>query len=342
MKKTKLLLIYTGGTIGMVHDSKTGQLKPFNFKYLANQIPELEKFDLIIDTYSFKKPIDSSNMQPEVWVQLSEIIHSNYNKYDGFVVLHGSDTMSYTASALSFMFENLNKPVILTGSQLPIGIRRTDGKENLITAIEIASLHQKGKPVFNEVCIYFEYKLYRGNRTHKYNAENFQAFQSPNYPELAEAGVNITFNKNTIRKSTGKKFKVNNGFNTNVAVLKIFPGISKEAVKAVTGTSRLRGLIIETFGAGNASTEKWFIDEIKKAVQKGIIVLNITQCNAGSVVQGKYETSTELKKAGVVGGADMTFEAAVTKMMYLLGNYSGSTQIKKQLQQSIRGELTEK
>jgi L-asparaginase len=340
-KQSSVLLIYTGGTIGMMQDISTGELRPFDFKSLAKQIPELGKFDISLSTISFRHPIDSSNMHPSVWIELAGIIEKNYAKYDGFVILHGSDTMSFTASALSFMLENLSKPVVLTGSQLPIGIIRTDGKENLITAIEIAGAREKGKPVVNEVCIYFEYKLYRGNRTFKYNSLHFDAFKSPNYPPLAEAGVNISYHKSALRKPSNKKLKVHHKLDNDIAVLKLFPGISKKITSAVINTPGIRAIILETFGAGNATTEQWFLDELRNAIKKDIIVLNITQCLEGRVQQGKYETSSQLKKMGVIGGGDMTFESAVTKLMFLLGQNTGTKKIKKMLEQNLRGELTE-
>ena len=255
-KKASILLIYTGGTIGMIQDASTGHLRPFNFDALTDQIPELKKFGVQLDSYSFKTPIDSSDMQPEIWVQIANLIKANYKKYDGFVILHGSDTMAYTASALSFMLEDLAKPVILTGSQLPIGIIRTDGKENLITAIEIAASSANGKPLVPEVCIYFEYRLYRGNRTHKFNAEHFDAFKSHNYPDLAEAGVNIKYNFNYISKASKSGLKVHTSLNTNIAILKVFPGIQPKLVDANLGIKKLEGLVLETFGEGNCTTEK--------------------------------------------------------------------------------------
>ena len=299
-KKSSVLLIYTGGTIGMMQDLVSGELKPFDFNSLTKQIPELNKFAINLSSIAFKKPIDSSNMQPEVWVELAEIIKANYDKHDGFVILHGSDTMSFTASALSFMLENLNKPVILTGSQLPIGIIRTDGKENLITAIEIAASQVKNKPIITEVCIYFEYKLYRGNRTFKYNSSHFDAFKSPNYPALAEAGVDINYNNNALIKTNSTKLKVHTQLNNDIVVLKLFPGISKKITSAILNLKGIKAVILETFGAGNATTEKWFTDELKKAIDKGIIILNITQCSEGKVIQGMYETSSHLKKIGVL------------------------------------------
>jgi L-asparaginase len=339
-KRSSVLLIYTGGTIGMMHDARTGELKPFDFNSLKNQIPELSKFDIDLSSVSFEKPIDSSNMQPWVWIEIAKIIKENYSKHDGFVVLHGSDTMSYTASALSFMLENLSKPVILTGSQLPIGTIRTDGKENLITAIEIAGTKQNGKALITEVCVYFEYKLYRGNRTFKYNSEHFDAFKSPNYPPLAEAGVDIEYNTHHLLKSNTTSFKIHTKLNNNVAVLRLFPGISEQTVNAILKTSSLRAIILETFGAGNASTEVWFVKALEAAIKKGKVIVNITQCLEGSVIQGMYETSTQLKKIGVVSGADMTFESAVTKLMFLLGEYTGTKKVKHLFAKNLRGEMS--
>lgn len=334
------MLLYTGGTIGMMQDPVSGELKPFDFNALTKQIPELRKFEVDLDVIASKHPIDSSNMQPEIWADLALQIEKNYTKYDGFVILHGSDTMSFTASALSFMLENLSKPVILTGSQLPIGIIRTDGKENLITAIEIASAKKNGRSIVNEVCIYFEYKLYRGNRTFKYNSSHFDAFKSPNYPFLAEAGVTIQYNTSALLKGTGKKLKIHTTMDNNIAVLKLFPGINKNTSQAILNSKGIRAVILETFGAGNCTTEKWFTEEIKKAVDKGIIVLNITQCLEGRVVQGMYETSSHLKKIGVISGEDMTFESAVTKLMFLLGSKNSLSQNKKLINKNIIGELT--
>ncbi len=340
MSKSKVLLIYTGGTIGMMQDVKTGQLKPFDFKHLTEQIPELNKFDIVLSSVSFEKPIDSSDMQPSVWIEIAKLIEKNYDKVDGFVILHGSDTMSFTASALSFMLENLSKPVILTGSQLPIGTIRTDGKENLITAIEIAASKEKKKSIVSEVCIYFEFQLYRGNRTHKFNAEQFQAFQTSNYPVLAEAGVNLKYNKAALKKANTKKLKIHTSLNPNIAILKVFPGITPNVVEAIVNANGLKGIILETFGSGNASTQKWFIDSIKKAIDKGIVVLNVTQCNAGKVEQGKYATSAAFKKIGVIGGADITSEAAVAKLMFVLGSSSSKKEIEKSLKTDLRGEIT--
>jgi L-asparaginase len=337
-KRPNILLIYTGGTIGMIRDPKSGQLKPFNFSRLLDEVPEISKFNVDIHTHSFAKPIDSSDMQPEIWVELAELIGKNYSKHDGFVILHGSDTMAHTASALSFMLENLSKPVVLTGSQLPIGTIRTDGKENLITAIEIAAAQKNGKAIVPEVCIYFEYSLYRGNRSNKFNAEHFRAFQSANYPLLAEAGVHINYNTAHIAVSAKRKLKVHTALDRNVAILKMFPGITPEVVNAVLGADKVKAIVLETYGSGNVTTEKWFIDSLGAAIKKGRIILNVTQCAAGRVEQGRYQTSAQLEKIGVIGGADMTTEAAVIKLMFLLGQKSKN--IRKELTRSLRGELT--
>ena len=338
--KANILLIYTGGTIGMVKDFETGVLKAFNFNKLLKSIPELKLLDCDIATVSFDKPIDSSNMNIQEWVKITNIIEESYNNYDGFVVLHGSDTMSYSASALSFMLENLDKPVVFTGSQLPIGDLRTDAKENLITAIQIASLQENGKPVVTEVCLYFEYKLYRGNRTTKISAEHFNAFSSPNFPCLVESGVNLKVNKlELFKQSNPKIFKTNTVFDDNVMILKIFPSISKKVVETILAIPNLKGIVLETYGAGNATNEKWFIDLLQTAIQKGLHIVNVTQCSGGSVTMGQYETSSQLKEIGIISGKDITTEAAITKLMYLLGQNSAPAVFKTIFETSLRGEM---
>lgn len=337
-----ILIIYTGGTIGMVQDKITGALVSFNFDALLHEIPELKKINATINTISFEHPIDSSDINPQHWVKLCKIIEENYNNYDGFVVLHGSDTMAYTASALSFMTENLTKPIVLTGSQLPIGAVRTDAKENLLSAIEIAASKFNGKMLVPEVAIYFEYNLYRGNRSTKVSAEQFEAFQSPNYPFLAEAGVNLKFNsQQLLQPNFDAPTQFHYELDTNIATLKMFPGINQRIVEAIVSIPNLKALVIETFGAGNTTTADWFIECLQKAIKNNVLVVNISQCISGSVEQGKYETSSALKRIGVVGGKDLTFEATITKLMYLLGKNLPLDETKSLMQQSLRGELGE-
>ena len=338
--KSHILLIYTGGTIGMIKDYASGALRAFDFKTLMKNIPELNQLDCIIESVSFESPLDSSNMNPVHWIKIAELIEDNYSAYDGFVVLHGSDTMSYTASALGFMLENLSKPVIFTGSQLPIGDLRTDAKENLITSIQIAALQKKGRSVIQEVGLYFEYKLYRANRTTKINAEHFQAFDSPNYPPLAESGVHLkVYDEYLLKSKVSKKLKVHKHMDDNVAILKFFPGLNESVVNSVLNAPNLKALVLETYGAGNAPTEKWLLRSLKKAIDRNLHIVNVTQCSGGSVIMGQYETSKALMQMQVINGKDITTEAAITKLMYMLGDQVSPKLFKTIYETSLRGEM---
>lgn len=339
--KATILLIYTGGTIGMVKEYKSNMLKAFNFEKVVEHIPELAQLDCTIESVSFEEPIDSSNMDLSHWVTIATIIETNYNDYDGFVVLHGSDTMSYTSSALSYMLENLAKPVIFTGSQLPIGDLRTDAKENLITSIQIAALQDQQSPVVQEVCLYFENTLFRANRTTKINAEQFEAFASLNYPALAASGVHLkVYKENLIKVKRAKKLKVRTALDNNVAILKLFPGFNRNLLQGVLGIPDLKALVLETYGAGNATTEPWVLSDLKAAIRNGLHIVNVTQCSGGSVIMGRYETSKELEEMGLINGRDITTEAAITKLMYMLGSEVSHRSFRTIFETSIRGEMT--
>lgn len=340
-----VLLIYTGGTIGMIENTETGHLEPFNFNLLKENVPDINRFKFHVDTIQFVPPIDSSDMTPDYWRKLVKIIEENYKKYDGFVILHGTDTMAYSASAMSFMVENLDKPIVFTGSQLPIGKLRTDGKENLITALEIAADKnpQTGVPFVPEVSVFFQNYLMRGNRITKINTDNFNAFHSPNYRPLASSGVNIRYEHDLIiQPKKGSKVQYHYLLNTHVVILKLFPGITIDTVNAILHISGLKGVVLETYGNGNAPNHTWLLEAIKDAVDRGIIVVNVTQCQIGSVEMSRYKSGKILLEAGVISGKDITTEAAVTKLMFLLGHGKTQDDVCKYMAQSLIGEVTER
>ena len=339
-KVPDILLIYTGGTIGMVKDYKSNALKPFDFENIKVKIPELKLLDCKIETTSFPDPIDSSDMSPEYWIKIAEIIEKRYEDIDGFVVLTGTDTMSYTSSALSFILENLSKPVIFTGSQLPIGDLRTDAKENLITAIQVAAARENGQAIIQEVGLYFEYKLYRANRTTKVSSEQFEAFESANYPHLGESGVHLNFHEsNLIRADKSKSLVLQKNLSAKVVILKLFPGISESIVSHILNWPDLAGVILETYGAGNALTANWFSELLIRTIEKEIPIINVTQCISGGVMMGHYETSVHLKKIGVISGKNITTESAIAKLKLLLGKKMPFKKFKIEFETSIRGEM---
>ena len=333
-----IFIIYTGGTIGMVQD-ESGTFVPFDFELIQRNLPDLSRLNYQQTVHSFNPIIDSSNMTPEIWLEMARLIRDNYDNYDGFVILHGSDTMAFSASVLSFLLEGLQKPVIFSGSQLPIGEIRTDARENMMTALEIASAKHNGKAIVQEVCILFDNKLFRGNRSFKYNSAKFEAFRSPNYPVLAEAGIHLKYNFDALMNNSDKEFISHNHLDNSVAVLKLFPGISSSTIKAIIN-SDVRSVVMETFGSGNTTTEKWFLDLLSDAIRNGKNILNISQCKVGSVELGRYETSQGLKSIGVLNGYDMTFEAAVTKFMYLQGELADQDAVAYWIEKDLRGELT--
>ena len=337
--KSKVMIIYTGGTFGMAHDAH-GVLVPFDFALILEHLPTLRNLSLELTVISFNEPVDSSNIQPGHWKTLAEIIFENYQHHDGFVVLHGTDTMAFTASALSFMLCGLNKAVIFTGAQLPISEPRSDARENLITSLEIAASRKGDKAVVPEVCIYFGDELLRGNRSKKRESMHFDAFQSENYPPLAKAGVKIEYNEAAIHQGGADQLRLLEKLDPSIAILKLFPGITEATVRAMISTTGLKAIVLETYGSGNAPTTPWFINLLTEAIRKDVIILNISQCPGGMVVQGKYETSKVLQEIGVLSGGDMTTEAALTKLMVLLGEY-GIQETKLKIGKSMVGELTE-
>ncbi len=342
LRRPRILMIYTGGTIGMIENPETRALEPFDFDHLLDNVPKLKMLDFDIDSHQFEKPIDSSAMNPEHWGQIARVIEENYDNYDGFVVLHGTDTMAYTASALSFMLEGLDKPVIITGSQLPIGEVRTDGEENLIASIQVAAARNRdGSPKIREVAILFQNYLLRGNRSTKHSAGDFDAFKSNNYPPLANIGLEITYNRDALQKEFSEKpLTAHYDMDTAVTVLYLYPGMTEELVSHILHAPGLKGVVLKTFGAGNGPNSPWFIEALKDAIARGIVIVNVTQCANGMVLPERYQTGLEMSKAGVVAGSDMTSEAAITKLMYLFGLGLSNEQVRRGMQSSLRGELT--
>ena len=340
---SSILIIYTGGTIGMKEDPIDGTLKPFDFSQIMEEVPELNKYDVRIDSHTFAPLIDSSDVEPTLWVSLAEIIRDRYEDYDGFVILHGTDTMAYSASTLSFMLEGLTKPVVFTGSQLPIGVARTDGKENLISAVEIAAAKDRdGHARVPEVCIYFDSRLLRGNRSTKYSAEAFNAFASPNCPPLAEAGIQIRYNTDLIRKPVywDAQLRVQTHLDTRVSILKVHPGMTPQVMRSVVSDPLTRACILETYGSGNAPSRDWFLDIVREAGEMGKILLNVTQCKSGTVNMDLYATGAMLKRAGVLSGSDITTEAALGKLFSLMGRNEQNQWVKTMLEKNLCGEIT--
>jgi L-asparaginase len=337
---SSILIIYTGGTLGMAYDD-TGALVPFNFGQILEKIPTLTSMNIAITVISFPEPIDSSNVNMQHWVDMAYIIYENYDSYDGFVVLHGTDTMAYSASMLSYMLQGLSKPVIFTGAQLPISAMRSDARENLMTSLEIATAKANGKPIVPEVCIFFNHMLLRGNRAKKVQSVHFDAFESENYPALAESGIIIDYNYAAIKPyGEGTKLRYLNKLDNRVIVIKLFPGITSNVLDSCFSIKGLRGVVLETYGSGNSPSEDWFLNCLENAVQKGIIILNVSQCNGGRVIQGRYQTSKDLKRIGILSGGDITTEAAITKMMFLLANEKDDAEIRRKLITPLVGEMS--
>ena len=341
MRQPRILIIYTGGTIGMIENPETHALQPFDFSHLIDNVPKVKKLHYNIDNIQFDPPIDSSNMDPSHWRDIALAIEEHYDRYDGFVVLHGTDTMAFTASALSFMLENLSKPVIITGSQLPIGEVRTDGEENLITALQVAAAtDEKGRPRVQEVAILFENYLWRGNRATKMSADNFNAFKSFNYPELAEIGLDIEYNPNSLRKMPPRPLKVCTDMDNNVMFLELNPGMTEQTLNHLLHTPGIKGIVLKTYGAGNSPSYPWFIERIREAVERGVVIVNVTQCVNGGVNCSLYETGNSLSAAGVISGYDITSEAAITKLMFLFGMSYTPNMVKKYMASDLCGEVT--